>query len=135
MSLPDLRPGEAWRRLAVCAGMSPLLFYPDAISGPGKKTQNLYPPEAKAACNRCPVRRACLDYALTHRENYGLWGGKTPTERKKLRGGKSACHGCGGQFYRIHGGLRYCPECRPTLGDFSASTGVEQCGTMSDAIH
>lgn len=135
VSLPDLRPGEAWRQLAACAGMDPELFYPDGgAPAPGKKPHIVYPAEAVAACNRCPVRRACLDYAITNRELYGLWGGKSPTERKKLRGATAACNGCGNQYQRIPGGLRYCPECRPTLGYIAAPTDVEGCSTMSDVI-
>lgn len=115
VTLHDLRPGEAWRQLAACRGMDPALFYPENTSGPDKKTRNLYPPEAKAACNRCPVRKACLDYAVNNGERFGLWGGKTPTERKKLRGTTIICRACGCQYERSHGGYRYCPDCRPSL--------------------
>lgn len=38
--------------------------------------------EAKAVCDRCPVRQQCLDYAL-NREDYGVWGGLTPRERRR----------------------------------------------------
>lgn len=44
------------------------------------------PSEALALCGRCPVRAACLDYALDH-EQHGVWGGTTPAERRALRGG------------------------------------------------
>ena len=44
-------------------------------------------------CRKCPVLRQCLEYALRHPESaeYGIWGGKTVTQRKKtLRLGENA---------------------------------------------
>jgi WhiB family redox-sensing transcriptional regulator len=40
---------------------------------------------ARIFCNRCPVRVQCLDYAVTNKEPAGMWGGKSPAERVKLR--------------------------------------------------
>jgi len=40
---------------------------------------------ARSFCNRCPVRMQCLDYAITNKEPGGMWGGKSPSERAKLR--------------------------------------------------
>jgi WhiB family redox-sensing transcriptional regulator len=40
---------------------------------------------ARSFCNRCPVRVQCLDYAVTNKEPGGMWGGKSPSERAKLR--------------------------------------------------
>ena len=42
---------------------------------------------AKDACRKCPAQQACLDYAM-YSEEYGVWGGKTPKERKLIRGNK-----------------------------------------------
>ena len=42
---------------------------------------------AKDACLKCPAQQACLDSAL-YSEEYGIWGGKTPNERKLIRGNK-----------------------------------------------
>lgn len=39
--------------------------------------------EAKALCSRCPARAACLDFAVAHDEQYGVWGGLTADERSK----------------------------------------------------
>lgn len=38
---------------------------------------------AKAVCNLCPVRQQCLDYALSNREEFGVWGGSTGRDRAK----------------------------------------------------
>lgn len=39
---------------------------------------------ARALCNRCPVRAKCLEYALTNQEEFGMWGGLSPFERRAL---------------------------------------------------
>lgn len=40
---------------------------------------------AKKACQPCPIRAMCLEYALKHNEHEGIWGGMTASERKKIR--------------------------------------------------
>jgi WhiB family redox-sensing transcriptional regulator len=40
---------------------------------------------AKRVCAGCPVRRACLDYAITNRIELGIWGGMTEKERREER--------------------------------------------------
>ena len=40
---------------------------------------------ARTFCNRCPVRVQCLEYAVSNQEPGGMWGGKSPAERVKLR--------------------------------------------------
>lgn len=40
---------------------------------------------AKALCEVCPVRQECLDYSIKNNELYGIWGGKTLSERDSLR--------------------------------------------------
>lgn len=37
---------------------------------------------AARACRRCPVRAACLAYAMAAGERHGVWGGLTPDERR-----------------------------------------------------
>lgn len=69
-------PAEDWRTLAECHGVDPALFYP----GRGESTK-----EAKAVCARCPVREQCLDFALANREVFGIWGGLSERERRKVR--------------------------------------------------
>lgn len=43
---------------------------------------------AKNACRMCPVMAQCAEYAITHREEYGIWGGTSPAERKAIWKGK-----------------------------------------------
>ena len=40
---------------------------------------------ARQVCARCPVRQACLEYALSNRITYGIWGGLTERERRPLQ--------------------------------------------------
>ena len=64
-----------WRHGALCAQTDLELFFPP------RGNQNR---AAKAVCAQCPVCAECLDYALTHRESYGIWGGTTERERRAL---------------------------------------------------
>ena len=75
-----------WRSQAACNNedVDPELFFP----GLGDNSVNAE--KAISVCERCPVRRECLDYALTNNEDIGIWGGKTEAERKKLK--RSAKH-------------------------------------------
>ena len=40
--------------------------------------------QAKALCAQCPMREACLEMALANNEEFGIFGGLTPAERKAL---------------------------------------------------
>ncbi len=73
----NLYLNEQWRQLAACHDQPTALFYPDGVWDRPKAA------EARAVCNACPVRPACLEYALTHHEKYGMWGGLTPAQRQK----------------------------------------------------
>lgn len=66
----------SWRQLARCRGVDPEVFYP--ISDEDEAL------EAKEICALCPVREACLEHALVHREKQGVWGGCTERERRRI---------------------------------------------------
>jgi WhiB family redox-sensing transcriptional regulator len=40
---------------------------------------------AQGVCSGCPVRAECLEYALVHRLDHGVWGGLTPSERRQIQ--------------------------------------------------
>lgn len=78
-----------WQVMAVCLKADPELFHPEAEQvgrkGRGAK-QRLRDAEeqAKRICHTCPVRSACLQYALDHHE-HGIWGGLTEDERAEVK--------------------------------------------------
>jgi WhiB family redox-sensing transcriptional regulator len=41
--------------------------------------------EAKRVCLSCDVRQECLEYALAHDERFGIWGGLSERERRRLK--------------------------------------------------
>ena len=65
-----------WQRLANCLGVDPELFFPER----GASTR-----EAKEVCRGCVVRGDCLDYALANGEKFGIWGGMSERERRRVR--------------------------------------------------
>ncbi|HYA69039.1 MAG TPA: WhiB family transcriptional regulator [Acidimicrobiales bacterium] len=64
-----------WRKRADCRGIDPEIFFPATDEDAE---------EAKAICALCPVRQACLEYALANREREGVWGGATERERRRI---------------------------------------------------
>ena len=49
--------------------------------------------DAKSICNRCPVRTQCLNFAIENREAHGIWGGKSPWERRRIAAARKVLHG------------------------------------------
>lgn len=72
----DVRP--AWMAAALCAQCDPDVFHPDP--------NDAYR-AAVRVCNKCPVRQACLDYAIANDEREGIWGGHTPAARRRIAAG------------------------------------------------
>jgi WhiB family redox-sensing transcriptional regulator len=70
-----------WRADAACRGEAAELFFPSGSTGPAL-TQIA---KAKEVCARCPVREACLEFALGTGQRYGIWGGLTEDERRSVR--------------------------------------------------
>ena len=66
----------AWQAEALCAQTDPEAFFPEM----GGSTR-----EAKRVCQSCTVRTECLEYALAHDERFGIWGGLSERERRKLK--------------------------------------------------
>lgn len=77
VAYPDERPeGQSWQDEANCLGVDPDLFFPER----GMDTR-----EAKEVCRGCIVRESCLEYALSNGEKFGIWGGLSERERRRLR--------------------------------------------------
>jgi WhiB family redox-sensing transcriptional regulator len=66
-----------WRSQAACLTEDPELFFPVGTSGPALVRVR----EAKSVCSVCPVQAACLDWALEHHADHGVWGGLDEQER------------------------------------------------------
>ena len=66
----------SWQERALCAETDPEAFFPEK----GGSTR-----EAKKICTGCEVRNECLDYALNNDERFGIWGGLSERERRKLK--------------------------------------------------
>lgn len=65
-----------WMDYSNCLGVDASLFFPAR----GEDTR-----QAKAVCAGCVVREECLEYAMTHGEKHGIWGGMSERERRRLR--------------------------------------------------
>ena len=81
LSVPGVRDPQldevlAWQADALCAQTDPEAFFPEK----GGSTR-----EAKRICGQCDVRAQCLEYALENDERFGIWGGLSERERRKLR--------------------------------------------------
>lgn len=80
LGVPGVRTDDdsalAWQADALCAQTDPEAFFPEK----GGSTR-----EAKRICESCEVREECLEYALENDERFGIWGGLSERERRKLR--------------------------------------------------
>ena len=66
----------SWQQDALCAQTDPEAFFQEK----GGSTR-----EAKGVCASCEVRAECLEYALVNDERFGIWGGLSERERRRLR--------------------------------------------------
>lgn len=66
----------SWQDQALCAQTDPELFFPER----GGSTR-----EAKRICRNCEARAKCLEYALEHDEQFGIWGGMSERDRRRLK--------------------------------------------------
>ena len=75
-SLFGLPDENGWHERALCAQTDPEAFFPEK----GGSTR-----EAKRVCTGCEVRSECLEYALANDERFGIWGGLSERERRRLK--------------------------------------------------
>jgi WhiB family redox-sensing transcriptional regulator len=89
LGMPSIRPNVvedddnplAWQTDALCAQTDPEAFFPEK----GGSTR-----DAKKICTTCEVKGQCLDYALANDERFGIWGGLSERERRRLRRARTA---------------------------------------------
>ena len=65
-----------WRLDAACRDLDTAIFFPETEDAAAV---------AKAICAACPVREACLEFALITRQDDGVWGGLDENERRRAR--------------------------------------------------
>lgn len=66
---------DTWMNDAECKQLNPEVFFP---------SDGIGVIEAQRVCAACPVKAACLEYALTYRIEHGVWGGASERERRRL---------------------------------------------------
>ncbi len=67
---------RVWVLEAKCLDADPEAFFPEK----GGSTR-----EAKRICSACPVRNECLEHALANDERFGIWGGLSERERRRMK--------------------------------------------------
>lgn len=67
---------DDWRLAAACRDLDTATFFPE---NEGEVAR------AKAVCESCPVREACLNFAIVTRQDDGVWGGLDENERRRVR--------------------------------------------------
>lgn len=67
---------QTWMDDASCAQIAPDDWFPEK----GELSK-----EVRRICAACPVRLQCLEYALRNEEQFGIWGGHSAVELRKLR--------------------------------------------------
>jgi WhiB family transcriptional regulator, redox-sensing transcriptional regulator len=70
-----------WMDRGLCKETDPEAFFPEK----GESNRN-----AKSVCFGCEVRAECLEYALANDERWGVWGGLSEKQRRKLKRGVAA---------------------------------------------
>lgn len=84
-----------WQVRALCRTTDPEAFFPEK----GGSTR-----EAKRVCRSCEVRTECLEYALDRDERFGIWGGLSERERRRVKSNAGIGPGSGAlRLYTIHG--------------------------------
>lgn len=58
-----------------CRSVDPEVFFPS--DGVGVEA-------ARRICDGCPVKEPCLEYAIVHRVEHGVWGGASERERRRI---------------------------------------------------
>jgi WhiB family redox-sensing transcriptional regulator len=76
-----------WRESAACLAEDLNLFFPISTTGAAAQRQVA---AAKAVCAACPVQRDCLEWSLEVGPEFGIFGGCTEEERRRLRNERSS---------------------------------------------
>ena len=69
-----------WTNRALCKNLDTELFFPQR----GESTVHV-----KMVCRACPVVKPCLEYSMRNMEKFGVWGGTSERERRRMRSAKT----------------------------------------------
>lgn len=78
MNVRTIKPDHKsppWMDDAACKGINPSVFFPS--DGAGVEV-------AAQICEGCPQKHACLEFALDHRIDHGVWGGTSERQRRRI---------------------------------------------------
>lgn len=92
----DLRPlltDWQWQQRAACRGMSSSVFF--SPSGERGRARREREERARRVCSRCEVAELCAATALRRGETYGVWGGLSGLERRRITENPAGGAGCG----------------------------------------
>lgn len=79
--LLGLTSDRPWQEYAACREVDPAIFHVE-------KGESSAP--AKRICRGCPVRDECLEDALARGDRFGVWGGLSDRERRRLMAERDA---------------------------------------------
>ena len=111
---------RSWMDRAACLNITNTqrdrYFYPGTSGRPA--TEEAYEYARQTWCNTCPVTADCLAFALATGDKFGLYGGRTPTQRRELANGDIKHGTLSGyrQHYECNG--QPCDECRTTRQEY-----------------
>ncbi len=80
---------RTWQIKGLCRGNHSYLFFPPSTVE-RKEERERREIKARAICSVCPVDSDCLEFSLTIKEPYGIWGGLTETERRQVLAHRAA---------------------------------------------
>ena len=73
-----------WHKDALCREIGGDVFFPESSEAGDTSDPRELVYAAKRICRLCDVQAQCLEYALQTREPYGVWGGRSAKERRRM---------------------------------------------------
>lgn len=86
LNVPDPMLRQEWKDDAACAGADPELFHPTKTGLGAVKLQEM----GIELCGSCPVIDTCREYAISHLEQHGVWGGINFADVRYYQGADNA---------------------------------------------
>jgi WhiB family redox-sensing transcriptional regulator len=74
---------NTWMAAGKCRDLDPATFFPSDAVGVDI---------ARRICADCPVKNLCLEYALYHRIEHGVWGGASERARRRMSARRRGVH-------------------------------------------